>query len=400
MIETRGSTIPVGTLLPVTNNKQQLVALHPDLGDLPAAEVFSLLRYWKEIGFFDRLPAISLLVGVADPMAIPADLDARLPVSRVVLCIPESVCRDQEVQTRLKHLATQGMRLLIDDFSSATELAWEGARALAVDCSDGVPFFVKPWLSRMLAGTHWARNIGTNAQLLESAEAGFKLFSGDYAFHPPVSNKTADGSARTRLLKLLGLVARDAESHELEELFRQDSSLSFMLFKLVSSAAFAQAVKVSSFGQAINLLGRRQLQRWLQLLLYARQQDNGGGLNPLMPRAAFRASLMEAICQKHGGNKDQLDCAFMVGMFSLLDTLFGSPLEDVLQPLNLNEDVMAALLHRSGPLGDCLQLAAQADRARDGLDGLALQRTGLDPDSYYDCMITSYAWVNQVCQDM
>ncbi|MBI3284484.1 MAG: HDOD domain-containing protein [Burkholderiales bacterium] len=382
------------------NNKQQLVALYPDVANIPAAEIFSLLRYWKEIGFFERLPALSLMLRVEAPATIPVDLDTRLPASRIVLCIPESVCADKEVQTRLQHFVLRGFQVVVDDFASQIGLAWEDTRIIGVDCAAGLPFFIKPWLTRLSGVPHWAKNIADATQLDEAGAAGFKLFSGDYAFNPPAANKTSDGSARTRLLKLLGLVSRDAESRELEELFKQDTTLSFMLFKLVSSAAFAQTVRVSSFGQAINLLGRRQLQRWLQLLLYARQQENGGGLNPLMPRAAFRASMMEMICRKQGANKDQLDGAFMVGMFSLLDKLFGSELEEVLQPLNLSEDVLAALLNKSGQLGRQLQLTEYADRPQAASLNTLLQGAGLDADGYYDCMINAYVWVNQVCQDM
>ena len=395
MTQTRG----IGTFLPVMNSKQQVLALQADFGDQPVSEVIAILQFLNEKEVFSRLSGLTLLVRVSDIALIPADIDTRLPLTRLVLCVPEAKTQDQESQLRLKHFSSLGVHFMIDEFHGGNS-TWDGVKKIAVDCGKGIPVSIKPWLSRLHGGNNLAQNLSTAQAQEQANEAGFKWFSGDYAFNPPGNGRSADASARTRLLKLLGLVARDAESRELEELFKQDATLSFMLFKLVSSAAFAQTVRVSSFGQAINLLGRRQLQRWLQLLLYARQQEHAGSLNPLMPRAAFRASLMEAICQKQGGNKDQLDCAFMVGMFSLLDKLFGNPLIEVLQPLNLNVEVLDALLNKTGPLGKSLDLAERADRAHTLHHAELISRIGLSTDDYYDCMITAYAWVNQICQDM
>ena len=388
------------SLMPVMNAKQQLSAIHADFGAAEINEVLSTLAIWKEKQFFDELSAISWLLTFSDPQQIPADLHTRLPASRISLCIPEAMCAERDNHTRLKHFASNGFRIYTDEFASKTELAWADTKQIALDCRNGVPFFAKGWTGRLGAAQHWAKNISTPNVLEQAQQAGFKWFSGEYAFQPPVLNKTADGSARTRLLKLLGLVSRDADSDELEELFKQDASLSFMLFKLVSSAAFAQTMRVSSFGQAINLLGRRQLQRWLQLLLYARQQDQAGGLNPLMARAAFRASMMENLCLRLGGSKDDLDGAFMVGMFSLLDKLFGSELPEILQPLCLEQHILDALLERSGQLGLCLRLIECADRPQGPLLTETLQLLELDADAYYDSVLRAYIWVNQVCRDM
>lgn len=390
----------VTSLLPIVNSKQQLVAIIPSFQNLSGADVLELLQFLKAQEFFDKLSSVSLFLPIADPVTLPSDLDARVPVSKVVFCVQESHCADVETQGRLKYLTSRGCRFLVDDFASTGALVWVETKSISVDMQGGLPYFVKPRLSSLKSDLHLAKNIGTPAHLHDALEAGFKLFCGEYAFFPPVNNKSNDGTARTRLLKLLGLVSRDAESRELEELFKQDATLSFMLFKLVSSAAFAQTVRVSSFGQAINLLGRRQLQRWLQLLLYARQQESGGVLNPLMLRAAFRASLMEAICQHQGGDRDQQDCAFMVGMFSLLDKLFGNPLEEILRPLNLIEEVLGALIEKNGSLGAHLQVVELADRQNTGLLEEKLSSLGIDVATYYECLIRAYAWVNQVCQDM
>ncbi|MCU6435364.1 HDOD domain-containing protein [Undibacterium sp. Jales W-56] len=403
MTNANGFKLPLTALLPIVNHKQQLAALSMHFETDSVAQSLQLLQQLKQLEFFDKLPGLSLFISVDNPVALPADVAERIESSQVTLLVPDIAYADQEVQSKLQHLASKGIPLVVDDFTSKSAPVWEGARAVAVDCRNGVPVDVKPCLSSLPNGLHLAKKIATPVQLHEALDAGFNLFSGDYAFNPTPNGKSSDAGARARLLKLLGLVSRDAESRELEELFKQDGNLSFMLFKLVSSAAFAQTVKVTSFGQAINLLGRRQLQRWLQLLLYTRPQDSGGALNPLMLRAAFRASLMEAFCQKNGGNRDAQDCAFMVGMFSLLDTLFGSPLSEILQPLSLHDEVLAALLRHEGQLGRQLALVSCADRDHYG-DGMInsdrLNAIGIDEVAYYEALIKAYVWVNQVCQDI
>lgn len=89
--------------------------------------------------------------------------------------------------------------------------------------------------------------------------------------------------SRIKLLEMLALVADDADTGKLEAIFRQEPKLSYSLLRLVNSAAIAPRNPITSFAQAINLLGRRQLQRWLQLLVYA-DPNNSQLPNPLLQK--------------------------------------------------------------------------------------------------------------------
>ncbi|MES2127380.1 MAG: HDOD domain-containing protein [Pseudomonadota bacterium] len=203
-----------------------------------------------------------------------------------------------------------------------------------------------------------------------------------------------DGTSRKRLLELLGLLARDAESRELETLLKQDPALSFHLLKLVNSAAFAVATPITSFGQAINLLGRRQLQRWLQLLLYARQQDDGLP-NLLLPQAALRAAQMESLVKHLGGDREQQDLAFMTGVFSLLEALFAMPMEEIVGALQLAPAVAHALLERKGVLGQLLQLVETP-----AVDPLKLRRAEISGQAWWTSLLYGYHWAIQVSRNL
>jgi EAL and modified HD-GYP domain-containing signal transduction protein len=205
------------------------------------------------------------------------------------------------------------------------------------------------------------------------------------------------GPTQTLLLKLLGQITHDAETRDIEATLKHDPQLSVQLLRLVNSVAFAPATRINSFAHAITLLGRRQLQRWLQLLLYASQASGGQG-NPLLASAALRATLMEGLCKATGSDRGTQDEAFMVGMFSHLEVLFSQPLAAIIGPLHLAEEVSAALLQRKGALGELLTLVEAAEQGPD-IVAPALRQTGISNEIWCKTQIESLRWTIQVSRE-
>lgn len=226
-------------------------------------------------------------------------------------------------------------------------------------------------------------------------QAGFGLMTGDLPAGWQVGMITpaikGDPTARSVLLKLLSLVTRDAESAEIEALVKRDASLAYKLLKLVNSVAFMPGRHIESFSQALVLLGRRQLQRWLMLLLFARPPGNET-VSPLLPQAALRANLLEGMARRKGLARDDWDHAFMIGMFSLLDTLFGQPLAEIIAPLHLSDEVTRALLEGSGPFGALLKTVRSGEAGPTSELGEALAAIGLSREAWGAALIEAARW--------
>jgi len=203
---------------------------------------------------------------------------------------------------------------------------------------------------------------------------------------------------RLKLLEMLTLIAEDADTAAIEDVFRQEPKLSYSLLRLVNSAALAPRSPITSFAQAINLLGRRQLQRWLQLLVYA-DPNNGHHPNPLLQKAAARGRQMEllaAALPPEQAEENLGDTAFMIGVFSLLDVLLNMPMREILQQLPLAETVRQALAEQAGPLGQLLQVISTADR-RD-LDAAAqhMAQTALSGETFLNAQLVALSWAARI----
>jgi hypothetical protein len=215
---------------------------------------------------------------------------------------------------------------------------------------------------------------------------------GDWCMAPPPKASGAQAASRAHALQMVQLVAADADTHEIEALLRRDPTLSYNLLRLVNSLGAGVGRRITSFSQALLILGRQQLRRWLNLMLFAaRQNDVRSAM--LLARVAMRARALELLAKSGGLDKNTQDQAFMVGMFSLLGVLFGMPLTEVLAPLALGDAVHAALLRRDGDLGALLLLFETAERG--DLDGVAAQLAALQipREEFNQALVDAASWM-------
>ncbi|MFZ2853655.1 MAG: HDOD domain-containing protein [Rhodocyclaceae bacterium] len=221
---------------------------------------------------------------------------------------------------------------------------------------------------------------------------------GDWYMVQPTKVTGSQAVSRTLALKLVQLVTTDADTREIEDIFRRDPTLSYHLLRLVNSLSMGTGKRIASFSQAILILGRSQLKRWLNLMLFsARKDDPRAGM--LLARVAVRARSMELLAKAVGSDKAGQELAFMAGMFSLLGILFGMPLAEVLKPLQVSEPLENAVLHRENDLGRLLQTVESAERA-DPLElAERLAALQLPADAFNRISLEAHQWMLSITRN-
>ncbi|SFC52322.1 HDOD domain-containing protein [Massilia yuzhufengensis] len=386
MAELDPHPLPLVAIDPVANGQNEWVALCLRVDNGPGLTQ----RLQALFGAPDLLAAIAPLDGLLmldDPFALTPPVLALMPANRIGFVVAAAALAQDGAGRRLAELHEFGYRIWLDGATPAGVPVPPALRTIARDCAhDALPH------GRLVAlfGPHLARGVDSAQRFSACEMAGFDWFGGDYPYDPLLAHGDAhDGNTKRRILTLLGLLSRDADSREIEQQLKQDPALSFHLLKLVNSAAFAVSIQITSFNQAISLLGRRQLQRWLQLLLYARQGADGLP-NLLLPLAARRGAQLEALCKARGGDRDEGDLAFMAGVFSLLDRLLHMPMTEIVAELHLPQHVSDALLSRAGTLGRWLRLTENHPSRGDLLEA------GIAPADWWHSQLNAYHWAIQV----
>jgi c-di-GMP-related signal transduction protein len=342
-----------------------------------------------------------------------SDLINALPCHSVVLEILDSVTPISEIKARCAELRQNGFVLAIRQRADAPEQPHpllQFAEVIKLDISHIEPARLQQAVSALkpLGKTLLAEKVETLEQMQRCHELGFDLFQGYYFAHPAVIHGKRLHTSELSLLRLLGLLSQEADSSEIESVFKQEPVLTVNLLRLTNSAGSGMSTRITSLRHAISLLGRRQLLRWLQLLLYSGAADTAEAINPLMQLAATRGRLMELLVDRTPDVKqtgrDLVDQAYMVGILSLMPILIGCSISEVLAQLPLARPAHDALNAHTGTLGELLSLVealeeskGKEDRAR--VEQLLSRFPEIDLHYANSCLVRALTWANSLGQE-
>ncbi len=240
-----------------------------------------------------------------------------------------------------------------------------------------------------------AEKVETPEQHALMAQLEVKLFQG-YWFSQPALVKTQTlRPSHATIIQLINLVRNQAETTEIEALLKKDPTLSFNLLRFINSSGFGLSCEITSFRHAVMILGFKKLFRWAALLLTTSRADNAAPAIGTM--AVVRGRLMELLAAELL-RPEECDNAFVVGVFSMLDTMLGIPMEEALDSLALPEPVLDALLHNRGVFAPFLALTKACESGDDTLFAHHVDALNLSSRQVNMAHMEALAWADHLDQ--
>jgi EAL and modified HD-GYP domain-containing signal transduction protein len=294
----------------------------------------------------------------------------------------------------LQQLQRRGFRLAFDfsiltrSYESWLPLASFIKFDLSVLKPEAVSSFVKLAQAKSQARLI-AEKVETHSQFALVKELGVTLFQGYWFAKPVLLEGQRVHPGQANIIRLIDLVRKQASTNEIEEVLKHDPMLSFNLLRFINSAGFGMRTEVTSFKHAVMLLGLNRLFKWAALLMTT--SINGNVPAAVGTTAVVRGRLMELLALEKLDAED-CDNAFVVGVFSLLDTMLGMPMKAALETVSLPPQVSDALLYRTGPLAPFLDLTIACESSDDSVFASACSSLGLSSNHVNWAHLQALAW--------
>jgi EAL and modified HD-GYP domain-containing signal transduction protein len=317
------------------------------------------------------------------------------PPSDVVVEILETVNPTPTVIAACQQLKRSGFTIALDDFipNERNLPLVPYADIIKVDfrCTDEKTRaqIVKDYCKKAIP---LAEKVETRAEYQSALKMGFKLFQGYFFCEPILMVNRQLSPLKMNYLRLMEQIARsEITFHEVEEIIKADPALTFRMLRYLNSYAFCLRSTITSIRHALTLLGEHQVRRWIAVACVSAAAEDSPPAQ--LSSALMRARLGELLAPKISCQGYEL---FLLGLFSMMDTILGIPLEQLLSKIKVPRDTEDALMGKQNHLRATLDLIIAYDRGNWERTKTLCSNLNIEHDTLADEYMRSAQWVDMI----
>lgn len=288
---------------------------------------------------------------------IMKDIATLLPKENVVIEVLETVNPSEEIINKLLSLKDLGYYIALDDvvevehivkFIGVIDIVKVDFRLATSEARKKIAYICNKYNIDMLA-----EKVETSEELNEAKGLGYIYFQGYYYSKPSIFLGKDIAVKNTSIFMLLvELIKENYDIDKVEYIMKTDVALTYKFLKFINSSYFNFLQEIKSIRQAIILIGRAELRKWLSILTVVEMSSiNDGYANIIIIRAKFCEEIANIISPNYAPQ------AFMVGLFSNMYQMIEKNIDYVVKELPLNSEIKNALLGEQNILKDILDLA-------------------------------------------
>lgn len=330
---------------------------------------------------------------------IERNLPSVFPKTKIVVEILEDVEPTDKVVAVCRALHEKGYTLALDDFvyDRKFEPLLELAQIVKIDVRLTPLDTILRTLN--LLSNHRVKLLAEKVENLEEFEKanrmGFKYFQGYFFCKPERIGIKELSTIKLTLLQLLSeVVKKDTSIEKLRKIISNDVSLTYKLLRFLNSAYFYRLQEVQSIEHAIAYIGENELRRFVMLVIISELTTEKP--DELMTQVLVRAKFCETLAELNNRPEKEVTDLFILGLFSLLDAMLDSSMDEVLSKLPISEAVKEALISNSNMYAKYLQAVVALERGTLPLHSRLVSILGLTDEKVQKAYFDSLRFANNI----
>jgi c-di-GMP-related signal transduction protein len=198
-------------------------------------------------------------------------------------------------------------------------------------------------------------------------------------------------------MQLLTALSRSPSDHEeIERLVGAEASLCFRLLRLVNSAGFGVRNSISSIRQALLMVGEIEFGKLVTVAAAASLGSETNQSPELVLLCLHRARFCELLAPIAGQVAAE---QYLIGLLSVIDTMLGLPMEQVLKLLPLHPASAAVLLGDRSPVDLPLRLIQHYEHSEWDICASFCGTLGLTESQLTSIYLDSLQWATKQIHD-